>query len=820
MDPETLKNFTYQEIMEANMQVITALISHIFAATPITSMPVSNGEDNLTIAGIQCFQAWLFNIHFTFTSHTVISEDLGALLDSTIKYLEIGHLFESAADVLTDHLSNFPTYMKSVTIQRLSEILTGKSAEELFSRLMTSHADAQSLKFARLLLAFGDATIQTLAGEPENSTTDLILTMLHGLISRPGYAVVEDEIFLPALEFWTAFIEFVLECIMNGNESVAQKRSKEPIWLEIIRTHANRVTGECWQKIQLPPEEECESWDSDEQKGFIDIRREVEDLLGSAHPILGTEMLSNFVKLAISSLAESSWIALEASLFCITALSFSCDEEQNDAIIASLFDSSIFTHLSTNQALFSSRAAQTAIDLIGQFSPYFERHTNYLPSVLGFLFNTVGAPRLENHASRSIHSLITSCRKSLRWELDNFIIHYQASAVALNGTSHTKERILAAIATIIQTIPEDEEKAAPLGKLLEFVGRDISRCKTDLLAGRTEESQSAGLMALRCLVNIGRGMQQADGPIDLDANTITSTFWQTKNGLAIQHEILRKVQTVLDLHGQNGEIIEAACCIFRTGFTESQPGPFVFSPIATTAFILSSNINTPRLDCFLTTACAFISSHSKDSAERIDTELRTLLRHILGFTQILGGPEKDPEIAQNCVDFFEKLISYYINIIFQQNEQSSVEYLLFFTLKCLNSREILPKRSASSFWSSLLSAKPQAENDKLALIDVINYFGPLLSIALIKNIGGGASRSELDTLAGPLRRLVTRQIAAKSWLENALFNESNIQLQNVTSSQKRVFLQTIINLRGKPDTNRVVKEFWRTCRGNMFDYAS
>lgn len=74
---------------------------------------------------------------------------------------------------------------------------------------------------------------------------------------------------------------------------------------------------------------------------------------------------------------------------------------------------------------------------------------------------------------------------------------------------------------------------------------------------------------------------------------------------------------------------------------------------------------------------------------------------------------------------------------------------------------------------------------------VVNHFGPLLAQALVHNVGGNAARSELDKISDPVKKLVARQVRAKSWLEAALADNS-FPGDKVTDSDKKVFLQKLI----------------------------
>jgi hypothetical protein len=118
----------------------------------------------------------------------------------------------------------------------------------------------------------------------------------------------------------------------------------------------------------------------------------------------------------------------------------------------------------------------------------------------------------------------------------------------------------------------------------------------------------------------------------------------------------------------------------------------------------------------------------------------------------------------------------------------------------------------------------------------IEHLGPLLAKALIYNIGGNASRSELDKLSEPLRKLVASQLHSKSWLDSALRGDA-FDGEKVAMKDRLVFLQkvmkyvflhqgakmdvlTFYSLRGVRGTNQVVREFWLACRGTNFAYTS
>ena len=80
-------------------------------------------------------------------------------------------------------------------------------------------------------------------------------------------------------------------------------------------------------------------------------------------------------------------------------------------------------------------------------------------------------------------------------------------------------------------------------------------------------------------------------------------------------------------------------------------------------------------------------------------------------------------------------------------------------------------------------------NERVRMI--VEEYSPALTHALICGIGGACARSEIDTLAQPIKRLIFRGGNAKTWLGRALISDS-FPSQLVTQEDKQRFLQTII----------------------------
>lgn len=73
---------------------------------------------------------------------------------------------------------------------------------------------------------------------------------------------------------------------------------------------------------------------------------------------------------------------------------------------------------------------------------------------------------------------------------------------------------------------------------------------------------------------------------------------------------------------------------------------------------------------------------------------------------------------------------------------------------------------------------------------VMNTLGPVLAQGLARNIGGNASRSELDRLSEPIRKLISRFPQGRYWLEAGL-DDPSFPSAKLSPQQKSVFIKKL-----------------------------
>jgi hypothetical protein len=653
-------------------------------------------------------QSWVFYSHKAFIDTSLGFDQLKSLNPLAIQCLSFDDVFEVTLELLTDILTNYSTFLREQDFTDISAWLRSRRAEAKYASLVHGDFDFESLAFGRFVLAFADAMVQDMAQNPSNSSTAIFMNKLHGMLSCPGYPVAEDEICSLTLEYWSTFVEFMIDSLFAENQETTP-------WIGSARAHVIRVVEECWTKIHVPPPDILASWDSNTKAGFREFRKDVADLLQSSYTFLGFEIFQKLVDLALLSLQGEAWIDTEATLYCLNALSDSiAADEVEDKALSQLFSSPSFARLSDSSTGIPGKTRHSAVTMVGNYASFFERHTEFLPSALNFLFNSLENPTQAISASRSIHLLCSSCRKALTGELNTFLQHYQTFANSSSTDSLTKERVLGAISAIVEALPADEAKIGPLSNLLTFIEQDSQAFQHYMASNDLESAKSIGLTVLQCLTSVGKGTQEPeDNPVNLEEEAPKTTIWTEGAGGQIQHRIATAVTYIFDALSRDGDIVEAACSVFRTGFTETRSGPFVFRPSLVTQFLMKSTIFTPRVGFMLSTACSLVTSYSSSSSSRIDAEAFALLDHILKLVQEMHSTSPflllciflmildtsyDPELAQYAVEYMTRLMPRYLNVLLEVSPSSRLEAMFLFTLQCLGGNDILPKRSASTFW--------------------------------------------------------------------------------------------------------------------------
>jgi hypothetical protein len=528
------------------------------------------------------------------------------------------------------------------------------------------------------------------------------------LLRAPGYPAEDDQVILNVTEFWIEYAEQIADTVMDSPED-------EIPFLEVVRTDLMQAVQIYIPKLQAPPLSEMSEWDEDNVDQWQFFRDNISDFFDQVNTVPATHLLGNMVVLATSVLPTQNWLHLEAIIFSINCISDSiARSDENTQALSALVGSSLFSDISSNNVDVPNKLKRAAMTLVDRYSSFIKKNPQFLPPVLTFLFTILGSTpadrvKIADASAKSLEQLCSSCRKSLTPHLGELLQQCPQALSGPSANSYQKEKIMAALASVIQALPDEEAKAAPLISLIGVIENDLNTAIATLNEGNLEDSEMLGTSALQCLASIGKGIQApTNDVIDVDSDdeegnddsTATGNFWTSLAGVEIQNRIVQCINIVEFLHNP-GDAMDAACAILRAGLKETKPGPFVFPPAATVAFISKAQISTPRIEAIIGTACSFVSNCSRKSAPHMFDEMSAVYQRVALVMQQLGDPANDPQLAQLCIDFLQRLLVSYIDVLLSPSDDE-IAAVLQFVINCMVGNAPMLKRNACNFFVSPL----------------------------------------------------------------------------------------------------------------------
>ncbi|KAK8146352.1 hypothetical protein G3M48_003209 [Beauveria asiatica] len=758
LDPNSAKNATsYKAVLDSTPSFKTILSKTLQSK----GVPAPILED-----AIKCLQAWVILTQKAPTHETDIVGLVKPLLGNVIELLTVDTVYDASAELLIEALSNNPSLFTPETNKVLEILFKSPWAAEYYQRMTDGNFAFDSIQFVQLLLAFAEARMPLLVHNCHADSSE-ILSHLCDLLLAQGYPVVENRIFVPLVEFWSSFAETI-------PDHLSVDVGEEEPWKAPAYTLLMKACSNAWQKITYPPSAVVADWDSNDRAGFADSRKDVVDLLQSVYALVGAQLLGRFAATVLLSLKDAAWLRLEAAVYCLGGLADCCQvDDRCDRFLASVFHSELFTILRDGRATVPTRTQQTCLQLIELYTEYFERNPALLPPALELLFSSLGDKAMASAASKSILRLCSSCRAHLHTEIDAFLAEYARVVSQQQLDCVTSERTIGALSSVAQAISSPPQRYSQYGRILEFIEMDLRKClrlsmqkgdDSDLpqlvcLDNSPEENPSLhmALKVLRCLAGMGKGVQApAENAINLEHEKQPAVLHDD-----VLPQLQRRIVTVIvelqKMFPNSSEITEQICHVLRNGFSETEAGPFVLPPSEVAQYLTSHSFATPRVGLFISTACSFISSvRGKNSQQAI---LSAVLAWVIGLlrqfpydnTGAAAGASQidisaEPEVAQNAMEISSRILTKDPSVILHTQPAEMAEFFFFFALQALDGNEPLPKAAAAEFWATFVNVRSSDESFQNAMSGAMDTLGPLLCQSLARNIGGNASRSELDKL--------------------------------------------------------------------------
>ncbi|KAF2868410.1 armadillo-type protein [Massariosphaeria phaeospora] len=808
--------------MIANVESIEVLLQVAFSrgikylSTPIQDpqydQSVQHGEKICT-ASLKCFIGWIFYAQSEFKEFPEKLRYLRSVTELALTCLE--YHVDDAMELVAEVLENYPNFFEPTHREMLWSAVTSEWGLEILKNL-----DAETVSLARIIVAYGQVLLESkeLYTKPDSAHHQQVMSYLHDLLKYPDSVGEDDEVAPIVLDFWNNYVSTVAEMNFQYIED------ERPSWMESAKINVLLVVSELLQKIIYPSATVTKSWDQDSKKTFKVFRIDVKDIIIEAYESLRDTMLDQFIDFSLRALETSSWLELEAGLFCLVSIADILTEGRSDPSLNRLFEQPIFSVMSENTDI-PAITRRTTVELVAAFNAFFLNNPLLLPQVLPFLLSALAQPSLAHGAAKSFASLCSACRKSLTGELTSFFQMYEQFLAYQTAEEFTKSKVLEGIAAIVQAQGSDETQLVGVRQLFQYIGHDAMQAINVTKEGNdAEQGQVYALSTLKCLASIGRALQASDEDIiDLEIEHEPSTFWSQGPGKEIQNQIINFVNYLTQVFPANDEIIESACHVFRAGFRETVPGPFVLPPSAAVDYVVKTTLQTPRLPFVLETASCWISSNKHDKSGAFQTQSQRLLHHVVAIMQALQDPRNDPEVSVGCIELIQKFINTDARILTSEHPDI-LKGVFDFSIECIKSPEVLPKRAAAQLWRDIfeLSGSTRSHH-RTTCQEIVNHFGAAVTFALVYNVCGEVDYTSLEHVLIPLRKLITFDRNARTYITSALAAQPLIQQANADPAIQdfvRKFIESLMrNAKSSSAFKEVVKAFWQSCKQMQMQFA-
>lgn len=802
---------------QANAVYHTEMDITALHACELIRFALSQPEREVRADALLAFQSWVNYVQPVWQNQNPAIEPLRSLIGPASECLRDDVMFVEALDMFRDILDSYMTFFRTQHMEFLAQIIMERIQPKL-DQYIASNDDSSAQPLVQFVVAYGCANIQQVIEDPRNMLCSrIVIDTLMTIIRHEGIPGDDDELSIHTVEFWNTYIEYINDVLYSGDVD-----APEQPWIDEARKALTEAVELLFRKLWIPPTDIASNWSDQERESFKEFRLDSTDLMLSIFVFLGKDMLEILVQNAIESLGARLWEGVEAALFCLNTLSDNVLEDgNNETVIEPIFRSNLFAQISDFEQNIPTPTRRTAIDMLGSYGQYIERHPEFLGDTVRFLFASLEVPALANTAAKSIDLLCSTCRRDLTSELPGFLSQYQRFLNSPTNESYPKQKVIGAIACIIQALTPESAKAEPLLALLSTIEKDVEETKRCAAAQNDEMAKSIGVSALECLACVGKGLQVPDDVVtdltgDGDQASDQPEFWQSEVGQEIQRRIISCLY-VLQVIGNSSDAVDAACQVLRSGFAETQPGPFVLPPMVTVNFLQQCSLATPQLEAVLSTTCMLITSNSHNPSKLSNPDAKELYRAVTSFATQLGTSNTDPEVASSCIEIWTRMMPQFAHILLENLTES----ILGFTLSALEGSHTFPKRHACDFWAKI--SKPQSASispEIQSRIDQVNaVYGPKVVLVLTFQIGGQAQRSDLDFLCEPLKAMSLHQGQLRNWMVQAL-EDPRFPAANVDGAAKGRFLSQFMAARGDGRfIKEVVRSFWAACKGTVTSYS-
>lgn len=600
----------------------------------------------------------------------------------------------------------------------------------------------------------------------------------------------------------------------------------------------------------------------DELEARLEIRLDARELLQHACDVYGAPFAvqlfqklqneGNVAHAASKHGQKSHWRFVEGLLYMLSQLSDSLEfasDQDDSANPEDMIDNELDTMFRSDwygsvigDFQFPTTVRRGAVQMIPSYRSYFRRATTRLLPTLSTLIKLTEDPRIKSDAAEALSCLCDDNRTAIAGAgLANEVVKYLG--YGFSDTSPHQYRmqrpLVTAASSVVQALPASEQVGA-CKSIFSPVTCGLGRPFTADCNAKVYDE------CLELLAAMAKAFKEpADPPSSLDEQPLSGEvvslrqFWTEGPGREFQCQVLRFLRGILKARIQVN--LTGLFNVLRPGYRDWRPGPFTFKYRDTIDMILLIDPLDDRYP-----AVADLARDFSKSQMAVDNEVATMVDNFMQVLEgsitarrdyedsklewadtpiylqpkhILEGVSKlDPEIQAAFIAPYTVAAKRFSIVITHDTAftDDHRKIALQMTLDMLAGPTSVAKAAAAEFWTEMLSAvgrrNVESNNHDRVRVAVQDY-GKVLTRILVANIAGGALRSDLDRVTGPIRELVRHyNKETRVWLREAM-QDPGIDFGKASDKDKSAINTQIVSLGGAIKTRAVVKDFWLKCRG-------
>lgn len=787
---------------------------------PSLAAPIS---DTILSSVFKAYSAWALNHPL---SHEYI-ELLQPVTEFIFTYIQLHpdtSLCHVALDIISDVMTRYPSFYDHSHQSHLSQILCeiGQpivlAIEEKNKKIQLAQPEAfiydddeeiielhdRAEHFSKAAMAVCELSMADI-DDLSSQEASVLLHQLLVITDFPGSPYVNNDLVIDLLEFWNIYTD----AFLDSDDSIELSSEPNPYILNIIEI--------LWNKAAFPSEKQRQqmAWDEDDWEAFTAFRDDFSEFLNSAVSLVGPSLLSNLVSHVLETLATATstgstefveWAKLEASLFCITALSdtfmdnITSSINQQQQLLVQLFQITLLHALSQAQDI---EVRKTGVSFVGAFAYFYNTELGrpFLATVLDYLFHSLSDPLLSTEASESLLTISSLLRTQLVEFLPSFFNMYTELYEQLEKDSRAHERTVLAISFVIQAVESIDQKSEYVNQLTSIIFQQLEQVSVEFHHDSNKKDTSSDnstddilfsrtLSLLTCLGNLGSGLQQTDSNWNENKFHFTSHLLEVVKIFTLEQPYFRT----------SPEICERCCSIIKSGLNNTTvdgehrlAGPFKFSDQIGLEFIKAKHETGP-VACYpylVDLGCHIINT--TDGGIGPAAIAQGLLGVFFGNNTIeklldYGPDEQAALLKLLCVglDVAPQQIVASAGGLHQQHQaQTKAQFKLYtdFALAMLKMHDSTILRTATLYWTKLLGSlnKPATEQfpeeTGLALVTVL--------MEMVSDVTARAYNLEyyLDILKALLFHLTLRPVAIE-WLHKVLLAPEDSKASDGSTKSK------------------------------------